>query len=54
MNQLHPLGEQMIDSVLDNGVRLPAAHFHQHPGTRLNTAHLADNLFGNVTVAVLV
>jgi hypothetical protein len=54
MNQFHSLGEQVIDSILDDGVGLPAAHLHQHPWARLNTAHLADNLLGYVTVTVFI
>src|ERR1700722_8958103 len=40
MHQFHTFGQQMIDSVLDDGVGLPAADLHKNPGPCLNTAHL--------------
>ena len=32
MHQLDPLGQELIDAVLDDGMRLPAADFHDDPG----------------------
>jgi hypothetical protein len=54
MHQLHALRQQMIDPMLDNGVRLPSADLHQYPWARLNAPHLAHNLFGYVTVTVFI
>ena len=54
MHQLHAFRQQMIDAVLDDGVRLPAADLHQHPGAGLNAAHLGYDLRRNVPVAIFI
>ena len=54
MDQLDLRGQQPIDAVLDDGMRLPPAHFHQGPWARHDPPELRQHLGGDPPVAVLV
>jgi hypothetical protein len=48
------LRQQIVDSMFDNGMRLPTANFHNHPWFRLNTVDFLYDLPGDVSIAVFV
>jgi len=54
VDEFDAFGEQVIDAVLDNGVRLTAADFHENPGTSLDAMHLGHEFGRKFAVAVFV
>src|SRR5580704_4962 len=54
MYELHALRQQVIDAILDNGMRLSAADLHDDPGFRLHTANLIDDLACYAAITILI
>ncbi len=54
VDQLDLGGQQPIDAVLDDGVRLPPAHLHEGPRARHDPPELGQHLGGHPPVPVLV
>src|SRR5262249_46781199 len=54
VNQLDPRGEEAVDAVLDDRMRLAAADLHERPRARRDALDLSEHLRGELPVAVFV
>src|SRR5664280_2855884 len=54
MYQLNFLRQQVVDSMLHDGMRLPAANFHNHPRLRLDTVNFLDDLAGKASIPIFI
>src|SRR5262245_28780209 len=54
MHQLDRLRQEVVDSVLHDGVGLPAADLHDRPGARESAGDLVDHPPGQCLIPVLV
>src|ERR1700677_2396931 len=53
MHKLRLVWQKAIESVLDDRVRLPAAHFHQNPWAGDGALDLIYNVLRNIVVSIL-
>ena len=54
VHQLEPLGQQIVDAVAHDGVRLAAADLHEHPAPGDHAAQLGEDCLGAPPVAEFV
>src|SRR5579871_3837172 len=54
MHQLDAFGEQIVDSILDDGMSLPAADLHNYPRLTLDSLDFLDKLPRNLSVAIFI
>jgi hypothetical protein len=54
MNKFQALGQELVDPVAHDGVRLASADFHEHPGPSAQGSDLARQSTRDPSVAVFV